>query len=121
MIIYIDKYIFLDIDECLTGTHTCQEDATCNNTIGWYNCTCNPGFDGNGNNCTGKCLSLSIITICNLNPKSHFSKNGLGDENVKFKAFRPPKRLRRNTTRSESRFFSSIFSLFLETDWLRKC
>ena len=45
---------FPDIDECLTGTHTCQEDATCNNTIGWYNCTCNPGFDGNGKNCNGK-------------------------------------------------------------------
>ena len=58
-----------DIDECLNGTHTCQEDATCNNTIGWYNCTCNPGFDGNGKNCTGKfydnwldgCVFQSVI------------------------------------------------------------
>ena len=59
--IYITKlsnhfnYFFVtDIDECQDGSHLCQEDATCNNTIGWYNCTCNPGFDGNGKNCTGR-------------------------------------------------------------------
>lgn len=47
----------LDINECETGTHKCQVDATCNNTIGWYNCTCNPGYGGNGTaNCTGELL-----------------------------------------------------------------
>ena len=50
---------FSDINECETGAHRCQADATCNNTIGWYNCTCNPGFDGSGTNCTGNLLYLN--------------------------------------------------------------
>ena len=43
-----------DIDECQTGAHRCQADATCINTVGGYNCTCNPGYGGDGFNCTGK-------------------------------------------------------------------
>ena len=39
---------FLDINECAKGTHTCSADAVCNNTNGSYNCTCNPGYYGDG-------------------------------------------------------------------------
>ncbi|PAA73691.1 hypothetical protein BOX15_Mlig020910g1 [Macrostomum lignano] len=31
-----------DIDECAAGTHCCQH--TCQNTVGSYQCSCNPGF-----------------------------------------------------------------------------
>ena len=51
-----------DIDECETGTHTCDSDtrANCTNTIGSYNCACLPGFYGDGSICTGKNV-LSVL------------------------------------------------------------
>ena len=57
-----------DIDECHTA-NTCHQNATCNNTKGSYNCTCNEGFKGDGRiNCTGKVLLKSI--------PNHKSQNG---------------------------------------------
>ena len=41
-----------DIDECALGTDNCNANAECNNTEGSFNCTCNPGFEGDGVNCT---------------------------------------------------------------------
>ncbi|XP_022794480.1 loricrin-like isoform X2 [Stylophora pistillata] len=41
-----------DLDECTVGTHECEENAECNNTLGSYKCTCKVGFQGNGTNCT---------------------------------------------------------------------
>ena len=35
------------------NTHNCHLNATCTNTNGSYNCSCNNGFQGNGFNCTG--------------------------------------------------------------------
>ena len=46
--------VCLDIDECIEGTHTCHSVATCTNTLGSYNCSCNNGYHGDGTNCTGK-------------------------------------------------------------------
>ena len=42
-----------DINECEGGTHNCSSNAVCNNNKGSYNCTCKPGYEGDGNNCTG--------------------------------------------------------------------
>ena len=47
-------YYFADINECETGKHHCDSNAFYNNTKGSYNCTCKPGYTGNGVNCTGK-------------------------------------------------------------------
>ena len=47
-----------DINECATETHKCSADAVCRNTKGSYNCTCKPGFDGDGRNCQGKVIVL---------------------------------------------------------------
>ena len=41
-----------DIDECAANTHDCHLNATCNNTIGSFNCTCNLGFSGDGRTCS---------------------------------------------------------------------
>ena len=43
-----------DINECVCGLDKCSSDAFCNNTKGSYNCTCKPGFTGNGRECKGK-------------------------------------------------------------------
>ena len=39
-----------DIDECVTMTHTCHQDATCANKDGSYDCNCLDGFTGEGRN-----------------------------------------------------------------------
>ena len=46
----------LDKDECALEIHACHFDATCNNTIGSYTCTCNEGYTGNGIMCNGMIL-----------------------------------------------------------------
>ena len=42
---------FLDIDECAAGTHNCSTNTFCTNKEGSYNCTCNPGYYGDVENC----------------------------------------------------------------------
>ena len=36
------------MDECFEEIDECDENAACNNTIGFYDCSCNDGFFGNG-------------------------------------------------------------------------
>ena len=43
----------LDIDECSNGIHDCNKNATCMNTAGHFNCTCNAGYSGDGHLCSG--------------------------------------------------------------------
>ena len=47
-------YVFClpDIDEC--KINVCHHSASCTNTQGSYNCTCNPGYIGDGLNCEGR-------------------------------------------------------------------
>ena len=43
-----------DVDECTLSKTPCHQNATCNNTIGSYSCTCRRGFTGDGFNiCSG--------------------------------------------------------------------
>ncbi|KAL9961327.1 hypothetical protein ACROYT_G030243 [Oculina patagonica] len=41
-----------DINECVQNTHNCSQNALCENNEGSFNCTCKPGFTGNGHDCT---------------------------------------------------------------------
>ena len=41
-----------DEDECLDGSAVCDEDATCSNNDGSYDCTCNEGYTGDGFKCS---------------------------------------------------------------------
>ncbi len=43
----------LDSDECTIKIDNCSRNGMCNNTEGSFNCTCKPGFSGDGINCTG--------------------------------------------------------------------
>ena len=43
-----------DINECISGSAECHDNATCTNTDGSYECTCDAGFSGDGFNCTSE-------------------------------------------------------------------
>ena len=34
----------IDLDECLSGKHSCEGNTTCNNNIGSYSCRCKKGY-----------------------------------------------------------------------------
>ena len=39
-----DEGTCVDIDECATGSHSCEANASCVNTIGGHACSCNAGY-----------------------------------------------------------------------------
>ena len=48
-----------DVNECLLGEAMCHNNAACSDVVGGensYNCTCNPGFTGDGTSCVGEYL-----------------------------------------------------------------
>ena len=48
-------HCIIDIDECEGGLHGCHGNAVCNNLKGSYNCSCKPGFSGDGKkSCEGE-------------------------------------------------------------------
>ena len=49
-----------DIDECAMDTDNCAKNATCLNTPGSFNCTCNEGYTGDGTSCVGKHIPFVI-------------------------------------------------------------
>ena len=49
-----------DLDECAAELDNCHENATCNNTFGSFECTCNSGFEGDGADCTSKTDDILI-------------------------------------------------------------
>lgn len=60
-----------DIDECAEGSHTCDTNATCTNSIGAYSCACNaPGWAGSGVSCAdvNECIDgthgCAITEVC---------------------------------------------------------
>ena len=46
-------YLILDVDECAIKTDNCSLNATCKNTEGSFDCSCIPGYVGNGTSCAG--------------------------------------------------------------------
>ena len=44
-----------EVNECGTGSHECDVNADCTNTIGSYNCKCKNGYQGDGASCQGRC------------------------------------------------------------------
>ena len=40
--------VHVDYDECLSGNHSCSNEANCNNIDGGFKCTCPKDYFGNG-------------------------------------------------------------------------
>ena len=55
-----------DINECMTGSHNCNSNASCSNTNGSFLCSCNDGFSGNGTSCDGTCRRKWSKSLGNL-------------------------------------------------------
>lgn len=55
-----------DRDECALGTAGCGAHATCTNTPGAYQCTCDPGWVGDGVTCTDydECSDPVLAATC---------------------------------------------------------
>ena len=57
----LDEYrACIDIDECSAGTDMCASNATCTNTEGGYNCSCDTGYYGDGFTCNGKYVTYTL-------------------------------------------------------------
>ena len=63
-------FTLLDIDECDPSglspdyqhlAHICHGDANCTNTKGSYNCGCQEGYAGNGNQCDGNLRDFYFV------------------------------------------------------------
>ena len=62
IVIYHILFIYADINECDNhNNNNCHENAQCTNTEGSFACSCNPGFTGDGINCTSKLLHKWIL------------------------------------------------------------
>ena len=59
---------FLDLDECLLGSHNCDVNGKCTNTEGLYLCTCVSGYTGNGTHCQD-------INECDLEMRNRCDNN----------------------------------------------
>ena len=70
--------MFLDVDECALGSHSCQQ--TCVNLVGGYSCGCNHGYVSNSYyTCRGKWV---IVNPQETREKSNDSLKPAGNEIV---------------------------------------
>ena len=62
-------------DDCLLGVDNCSPDATCTDTDDGFECTCNPGFTGDGVECTGQwelINTVDLLVIMRTGALQHF-------------------------------------------------
>ena len=69
----------VDINECELETYPCHSNASCTDTEGTFNCTCNEGFEGNGFNCTGTKFIIHLHNYVHIYLCLHTSMNKFTD------------------------------------------
>ena len=55
---------YSDVNECLSGTPVCDENAFCINTDGSFLCNCTDGYTGSGD--IGDCSGMSLLMSSSL-------------------------------------------------------
>ena len=65
LFLFVCLFVFLlppiDINECTAQSHDCSPNGMCTNVEGSFQCSCIPGFEGDGKTCIGrffKCIKL---------------------------------------------------------------
>ncbi|CAH3158011.1 unnamed protein product, partial [Porites lobata] len=75
-----------DIDECQDGVHDCLPSvASCVNTLGSFNCSCNHGYIGDGKTlCTKapECYNFTSLTDADRKPSFHLVEPAKRDTNL---------------------------------------
>ena len=51
---------FIDFNECEVGSDNCHLNATCTDTVGSFECSCDPGYIGNGVDCFGEHSNVHV-------------------------------------------------------------
>jgi hypothetical protein len=57
----------IGVNECAGGTHDCNANATCNDTIEGFTCSCNAGYTGNGDVCSAMANCGLTPALCDTN------------------------------------------------------
>lgn len=55
------------IDECKQGTASCDPNADCVDTPGYYTCVCKPGYEGDGHTCADVDECQTLLNDCDPN------------------------------------------------------
>lgn len=55
------------VDECALGTHTCAAEAICTDTPAFYECSCMPGYAGDGEACLDVDECAGLLADCDAN------------------------------------------------------
>ncbi len=59
--------VTVPVNECAAGTHDCGVNATCNETVEGFTCTCNSGYTGNGDECHALAACGATPSLCDAN------------------------------------------------------
>ena len=63
IILQVWQWLLADIDECASPQlNSCAQSATCSNTPGAYNCSCNARFQGDGFVNGSRCTASATLT-----------------------------------------------------------
>ena len=56
-------------DQCATGAQNCDAHATCKALVGSFECTCNAGYEGSGQQCSGAPRSAVVVPCAIASPR----------------------------------------------------
>ena len=76
LFLFVCLFFFLlppiDINECTAQSHDCSPNSMCTNVEGSFQCSCIPGFEGDGKTCIGRFFKYIKLKKKNFPPKMMF-------------------------------------------------